>query len=121
MPRVIHFEIPTDEPERAVQFYTKVFGWDIQKWNGPQEYWVVTTGPADKPGINGGLFRRQGPVNCVNTIDVPSVDDFAATITENGGQVVVPKMAIPGVGYLIYCQDTEGNIFGICEDDPSAQ
>ena len=74
MPRVIHFEISADDPQRAADFYTKIFGWEIKKWPGPQDYWLVTTGPNDKPGINGGLFKRQGPVGHVNTIDVPSVD-----------------------------------------------
>src|SRR3972149_5570591 len=62
MPRVIHFEIAADDPERAVAFYRKVFGWEIQKWEGPMEYWVITTGPKEEPGIDGGLGRRrQGP------------------------------------------------------------
>lgn len=121
MPRVVHFEISADEPERAVRFYTDVFGWKTEKWGGPKDYWLITTGADEQPGINGGVFKREGPVNFVNTIDVPSVDDFAAKITEHGGKVVVPKMAIPGVGYLIYCQDTESNVFGIMQGDPSAQ
>lgn len=121
MPRVIHFEISADDPQRAADFYSKIFGWEIKKWPGPQEYWLVTTGPNNKPGINGGLFKRQGPVGHVNTIDVPSVDDFTAKVTANGGKAVVPKMAIPGVGWLIYCQDTEGSVFGITEEDKSAK
>ena len=121
MPRVIHFEISADDPQRAADFYFKSFGWEIKKWPGSQEYWLVTTGPNDKPGINGGLFKRLRPVGHVNTIDVPSVDDFAAKITANGGKVVVPKMAIPGVGWLVYCQDTEGSIFGITKEDKSAK
>ncbi|HEX8843870.1 MAG TPA: VOC family protein [Pyrinomonadaceae bacterium] len=121
MPRVVHFEISADEPERAVKFYTDVFGWDVEKWGGPKDYWLITTGSEDQPGINGGVFKREGPVNFVNTIDVASVDESAAKITEHGGRVVVPKMAIPGVGHLIYCQDTENNVFGIMQCDPSAQ
>jgi predicted enzyme related to lactoylglutathione lyase len=121
MNRVVHFEISADEPERAVKFYTDVFGWNMQKWGGPKDYWLVTTGAQDEPGINGGVFKREGPVNFVNTIEVASVDDFAAKVTENGGKVVVPKMAIPGVGYLVYCQDTESNVFGIMQGDEAAQ
>ncbi len=121
MPRVIHFEVTADDPERATQFYSKVFGWQVQKWAGPEDYWLITTGEAGTPGIDGGLMRRgniTAPV--VNTIDVPSVDDFVAKITANGGSVVAPKMPIPGIGYLAYCQDTEGNMFGIMQSDPSA-
>jgi hypothetical protein len=122
MPRVIHFEISADQPERAIEFYEKVFNWKVQKWDGPQTYWLLMTGEEGQPGINGGLMKRTA--NCpgtVNSIDVPSVDDYAAKITEHGGQVVVPKMAISGVGYVAYCQDTEGNIFGIFQGDRSAQ
>ncbi len=57
----------------------------------------------------------------INSVDVPSVDDFVTKVTQNGGKVVAPKMAIPGVGYIAYCQDTEGNTFGIFESDPSAK
>ncbi len=121
MPRVIHFEISADDCDRALKFYQAVFGWQFTKWNGPEEYWLVNTGPNDKPGINGGLFKRKGPVGHVNTVDVPAVDDFAAKITAAGGKVVVPKMTIPGIGYLIYCQDTEGSVFGISQNDPAAK
>jgi len=59
MPRVIHFEIPADDPARAVKFYADVFGWQSQKWDGPMEYWLVATGKAPAPGIDGGILRRQ--------------------------------------------------------------
>lgn len=121
MPRVIHFEISADDTERARQFYADVFGWDFEQWGGPKEYWLVKTGDEAQPGINGGLFKRDGQVGHVNTIDVPSVDEFAERVGERGGRVVMPKMAIPGVGYLVYCQDTEQNVFGIMQEDASAQ
>ena len=121
MPRVIHFELTADDPERATQFYSKVFGWQIQKWEGPQDYWLITTGEAGTLGIDGAIMRRgdfSAPV--INTIDVPSVDEFVAKITANGGSVVAPKMPIPGIGYFAYCKDTEGNMFGVMQSDPSA-
>lgn len=121
MPRVIHFEVSADDPERASQFYSGVFGWDIKKWGGPRDYRLVSTGATDQPGIDGGIFKREGSINYVNTIDVPSVDDYSARVTEHGGSVVVPKHAIPGVGYLVYCQDTENNVFGIVQMDESVQ
>lgn len=122
MLRVIHFEINVDQPERAIRFYTDVFGWKIHKWEGPEDYWLVITGEGDQPGIDGALMRRMSPsAGTINTINVPSVDDFAAKITENGGKVVTPKMAIPGVGYFAYCQDTEGNLFGIIQEDKMAK
>ena len=57
MPRVIHFEIHADNPDRAARFYTELFGWTFNKWGGPMEYWVLITGPEGTPGINGGTLR----------------------------------------------------------------
>ncbi|UCF78160.1 MAG: VOC family protein [Candidatus Eiseniibacteriota bacterium] len=121
MLRVTHFEIHADEPERAVEFYEKVFGWKIHKWQGPMEYWLVSTGPDGQPGINGGIMRREAGGTTYNTIDVPSVDEFIRKVGEAGGKVKAPKIAVPGVGYMAYCQDTEGNTFGIMEEDSSAK
>ena len=120
MPRVIHFEIPADHPDRAVKFYSDIFGWSFQKWAGPTDYWLVNTGDTG-PGINGGLLRRSHPgASPVNTVDVASVDESLRKIEQAGGKTVAGKMAIPGVGYLAYCQDPEGNTFGIMQADASA-
>ncbi|MCK4804998.1 MAG: VOC family protein [Spirochaetes bacterium] len=122
MLRVTHFEISVDDPERAIKFYADAFGWKIKKWEGPMDYWLITTGPEDQPGIDGGLMKREHPgASTTNTIDVPSVDEFISKITEAGGKIVAPKQSIPGVGYFAYCQDTEGNTFGIMEEDTSAK
>jgi len=122
MSRVIHFEIPADNPERAVDFYRKVFGWNFQKWGGPQEYWLVSTGPDTEPGINGGLLPRQHPgAGTCNTIGVSSVDQAVANVTQHGEKTVMPKTVIPGVGYLAYCSDTEGNVFGMMQPDTNAK
>jgi predicted enzyme related to lactoylglutathione lyase len=122
MPRVIHFEVSADDPERALAFYKNVFGWEFHKWEGPQDYWLIQTGPKNQPGIDGGMFRRQGPMTGhVNSIDVPSIDEYLAKITANGGEIALPKMAIPGVGWLAYAKDSEGSIFGIHQPDPSAK
>jgi predicted enzyme related to lactoylglutathione lyase len=122
MPRIIHFDIPADDPARAQKFYQDVFGWKFDKWNGPMEYWMVKTGDDKQPGINGGLAKRMpGQAGVTNTIDVPSVDEFAKKIQSKGGKVIVPKMAIPGVGYFAQCLDTEGNIFGIIQMDQNAK
>jgi uncharacterized protein len=120
MPRVIHFELGADDPERAVKFYQDVFGWQIHKWDGPQDYWLITTGETGTPGIDGAIMRREPEMTTINTIDVASVDDAVAKITASGGIVVAPKMPIPGMGYFAYCKDTEGNTFGVMENDPSA-
>lgn len=127
MPRVVHFEIHAADPDRAVNFYKNLFGWEFQKWEGPMEYWLVITGPNDQPGINGGLVRRQGEIDgqaviaYVCTVDVENLDASVEKAVNNGGQIALPKMPIPGMGWLAYCKDTEGNIFGMMQGDPNAQ
>jgi len=127
MPRVIHFEIHADNPERAIAFYRQTLDWTFDKWEGPMPYWLVKTGPENEPGINGGLLPRRCPLDAgeaviayVCTVGVSSVDEYSAKAIAAGGQVVVPKMAIPSVGWLVYCKDTEGNIFGMMQSDPGA-
>jgi len=127
MPRVIHFEIHAGDPDRAVKFYESLLGWTFQKWEGPMDYWLVNTGPDSQPGINGGLLRRQGELDgqaviaYVCTVDVENVDASITKAQSLGAQVVVPKMPIPGMGWLVYCKDTEGNIFGMMQADPEAK
>lgn len=127
MPRVVHFEIHAADPARGVKFYENVFGWTFQKWEGPMEYWLITTGPDDQPGINGGLLPRRGEIDgeaviaYVCTVDVADLDASIATVAANGGTMAVPKMPIPGMGWLAYCKDTEGNIFGMMQSDPNAK
>jgi len=122
MPRPVHFEIPAEQPERAMRFYESIFGWTFERWGGPVEYWIIRTGPASEPGIDGGLMRRRDPAQpCVNTVAVADLDATLKQVDAAGGLCVVPKMPIPGVGWLAYCKDTEGFIFGIMQADPAAQ
>ena len=121
MNRVVHFELGAVDPARAVEFYKSVFGWEAQRF-GAAEYWLMKTGTAPEPGIDGGIMRHKDSApRTVNSIAVDSVDDYAVKIEAHGGKVVVPKMTIPGVGYVVYCNDTEGNIFGIFQADHSVQ
>jgi predicted enzyme related to lactoylglutathione lyase len=136
MNRVMHFEIQAAEPERAARFYRTVFGWDINEWVVPgvempneNRYWLARTGTKSERGIDGGILFRRGPaptegqsVNAyVCTIGVASLDESVAKTVAEGATLVVPKMPIKGVGWLAYCKDTEGNIFGMMQDDPSAK
>jgi uncharacterized protein len=122
MSRVIHFEIPADDLERAANFYRKAFGWKIEKWPGPMEYWMVATGTDGTPGINGGLMRKQAPtVATTNTIGVDSVDAAVTAVQNAGGKLVVPKAPIPTIGYFAYCQDPEGSLFGVMQADTNAK
>ena len=126
MARVIHFEIHAENPDRAVKFYKDLFGWEFTKWDGPQPYWLIKTGPDGQPGINGGLVPRRGAIDgqavlaYVCTVDTTSVDDSVKKAVAGGGTIALPKMPIPGVGWLAYCKDTEGNIFGMMQSDPKA-
>ena len=126
--RVVHFEIYADEPERAIKFYETTFGWDFMKWEGStMEYWLVMTGDPSTPGIDGGLMKfpseekGEGHAAYVCTIDVADLDAKMAEVKAAGGVVVVEKMTVPGVGYMAYALDTEGNMFGMMEMDQTAK
>ncbi len=85
------------------------------------DYWMAKTG-TEEPGIDGGLSKRMpGQTGMTNTISVPSVDEFSKKVTEKGGQLIIPKMAIPKIGWFAQCMDTEGNAFGIIETDDKAK
>ena len=121
MPRVIHFEVPCDDLERARQFYGTVFDWTFEPYGDDTSYWLVTTGK-DEPGIDGGFGQRNPSMPQVtNSIGVPSVDEFVAKVEAGGGKILFPRMAVPGMGWLAYCQDTEGNAFGLFQYDSGAR
>ena len=120
MPRPIHFDLSADDPERAAGFYRNVFGWNVEKWKGPTDYWMMTTGDDTHPGITGGVAARISPQDTTAVIiDVDSVDDVARAVESAGGEIRETKKPIPGVGYLVMCRDTEGNTFGIMQIDES--
>jgi len=138
MNRIIHFEIHAGDPERAVKFYRNVFGWEIHEWVIPgiqlkdeNRYWLVTTGPETEAGINGGIVFRQGQVpapvdgQAVNafvcTIGVANLDESVDKVLKFGGNVTIPRMAVQGIGWWANCKDTEGNLFGMMQEDPNAQ
>jgi uncharacterized protein len=120
MGRVIHFEIHAEDTDRAEAFYTGLFGWTAERYGGPVDYRVLTTGPDGSPGINGAILQRQDdrpgasqPVNAfVCTIEVDSIEDTERAVPDAGGEQVVERMEVPGVGHLSYFKDTEGNLFG---------
>jgi predicted enzyme related to lactoylglutathione lyase len=85
------------------------------------EYWFVITGPDDTPGINGGLSARQAPESrVVNTVEIQDLDGTLTRVTDAGGQVVVPRSPIPGVGWFAQFADPEGNLFGLMQPDADA-
>jgi predicted enzyme related to lactoylglutathione lyase len=127
MNRVVHFEVHADDPERAMTFYSRLFGWKFTKWAAPVEYWVIETGPRAEPGIDGGLLPRRQPIDgqaitaYICTTEVADLDHTMKAAQELGSAVALPKMPIPGIGWLAYLRDTEGNTFGIMQSDPRAK
>ena len=136
MSTIVHFEIPSDDIERAKKFYNDLFGWKIEKWaamdnrqltsaaTGQQmEYWMVTT--TDDRGnkaIGGGMMKRvQQCQQITNYINVRSVDEYSEKVEMLGGRVVAPKHPVPGMGYFAICLDTENNCFGIWESNETAK
>lgn len=125
MARVIHFELHADQPERAIAFYRSSLGWEFEEYEGEDEYWIIRTGAPDEPGIDGGMVRRQAPLEgegirtFVCTVEVEDLDGTIEDVRHSGGQIVLDKQEVPGLGWLAYFQDTEGNILGALE--PSAE
>jgi uncharacterized protein len=112
-----HFSINADDVSRARGFYEKTFGWQFESW-GPPNFYLIRTGSDEDPGLHGALQERREIVKgkpmygfeC--TIGVDSIDETIAAIEANGGKVVMPKFTIPGVGTLIFFEDTEGTVVG---------
>jgi hypothetical protein len=127
--RPVHFEIHASDPERLIEFYRGLFGWRFEAWGPPGTYWVISTGSKEEPGIDGGLVPRRGaaPVEgqAVNafvcTVEVMSARDSLEKATRLGGREAVPLMPIPGVGWLAYAKDPDGNIVGMMQNDPEAK
>jgi len=119
---IVHFEIPADDLGKLRKFYSELFGWKIEKMPGPMDYWAIKTVPVNekgmpiRPGVNGGMMKRQHPEHKpFNYIAVESVDEYTKKIETLGGTVLVPKMEVPGIGWWALALDPEGNQFGILE------
>ncbi|HOT93641.1 MAG TPA: VOC family protein [Methanoregulaceae archaeon] len=122
MPTIVHFDLPADDIGRAQSFYASLFGWTFERYAGPIEYYAIgTTNDDGTPGIGGGMGPRGAPgQQMMNYIGVPSVADYLARVEGLGGAVLLPRTTIPSIGYLAVCRDTEGNAFGLFEEDPGA-
>ncbi len=121
--RVVHFEIPVDDGDRARAFYGDVFGWQLM--HVPEmNYTLVTTGPTD-PGkgpteygfINGGMLDREGEWSSPNIVlEVDNLEDSLKAVTAAGGSVVQERQTVGDMGFSAYCKDTEGNLVGLWEN-----
>jgi predicted enzyme related to lactoylglutathione lyase len=117
MPAIVHFEIHYDDGERASKFYTELFGWRVENVPGTV-YWNITT----QEGTYGGLMKRFNPNQKITSyFGFHSVQEASERVEALGGKVLVPKMAVPKLGYYALCIDTEGNVFGLWENDPQAE
>jgi len=115
--RIVHFEIPANEPQKLTKFYSDLFGWKFQKAAiaGP-EYWLCDTG-SEGPGINGAVMQRQHAQQpWMNYVDVASIDAAIEKATKLGAKVALPKMPVPGVGAVAAIIDPQGNICGLWEE-----
>ena len=117
MAKVVHFEIPAEDPVRTVDFFSKVFGWKFNRW-GEMEYYLSESGPADEPGIEGAVMKWNSPNQpIVNTIQVADMATTIQAIIDNGGEIVVPLQEIPDVGTNCYFKDPSGYIHGVMQPD----
>jgi hypothetical protein len=118
--RVVHFEVPFDDADRARDFYKEVFGWQIQPMP-EMNYNMVSTGPTSDQGmpsepgfIGGGMMQRQAPVNSpVLTLEVDDIEATINAIEKHGGAAVGEKMAVGDMGFAAYFSDSEGNLMGL--------
>ena len=121
MNRFTHFELVTDDREKTAAFYRAVFGWQIQKWDGPVDYWLVNTGDQSTLGINGGLMQAGGDFSgTINTVGVEDIDATLAKVKANGGTIIFEKSPVPGVGQLAYFKDNCGIVVGVLQPDPNS-
>jgi len=122
MPRISYLDFSAEDPERAVNFYSKIFGWQINKWDGPMEFWEIKTGEPNELGIDGGLSKRDRIGQWTTPfINVSSVELYIAKIEAEGGRIIQPKAAIPGIGYTMLFKDTESNTIGLFEENKNAK
>ena len=117
---IVHFEIPGENMENLVAFYSELFGWGFERAPGPEEYWMIQTVPetdSPAPTVNGGLFRRESAdQHIINYVSVESLDNCSRRIEELGGRVVTPKREVFDMGWVAVAEDPEGNRFAIWQD-----
>jgi len=122
MPTIVHFDVASEDPERAKKFYAALFGWKFQSVPEFQYNLIETTNTDGSPGVRGGLGKRMDPSQRItNYFGVKSIDAAMGQVKNLGGKIISPKMPVPGMGYLVNCIDTEGNVFGLWEENAGAK
>jgi uncharacterized protein len=116
----MHFELAADDVAKLADFYRGVFDWKIEKAPGDMEYWMINTGEGEG-GPNGGMMKKMTPSQGIlDYFGVESVDEFAKKVSSRGGQVLADKQPVPQMGWFAVCQDPEGNVFALWQNDTSA-
>jgi len=122
MSTIVHFDVPTENVERAKNFYSTLFGWKFESYPEMEYNLITTTNLDGTPGVGGGMGKRMDPSQrMLNYFGVPSIDAAMIQVTSLGGKVLTEKMTVPGMGFLANCMDTEGNTFGLWEEDAQAR
>lgn len=119
--RIVWFEVPADNPERAKKFYGSLFGWNIKLFPGMTDYWHIDTGGGDETPDGGLMVRKYPEQPITNYISVSSVTRAMAKVETLGGTICKPKTAVPQMGYFAICRDTEGNEFALWEMNDRAK
>src|SRR5512136_3203500 len=122
MPAIVHFDVPTDDVERAKKFYSALLGWKFESYPEMQYNLITTTNLEGSPGVGGGMGKRMDPSQrMMNYFGVKSIDASIQEVKRLGGKMLTGKMAVPAMGYLANCVDTEGNTFGLWEENREAR
>jgi predicted enzyme related to lactoylglutathione lyase len=122
MARVVHFELPTTDIQKSKAFYEKIFDWKMNPFPGQMEYLLINTGDPKVPGINGGLGGAANEFKAtVTTVDVDDIDATLKLVEANGGQIIMPKDIIPGIGYLAYIREPGGAVLGVIQALPGSR
>lgn len=121
MPSITHFEVPADDTGRAQEFYKDVFGWEFNEVPGMDYIIIKTQKHTGEDGMGGGMMKRMEPKQTItNYVEVDDIDAYTKKVEDNGGKVIVPKTAVPGMGYFIQFLDTENNVMAIWMNDSNA-
>ncbi len=122
MSAIVHFDVPADDVERAKKFYSELLEWKFESFPAMQYNLITTTSLDGTPGIGGGMGKRMDPSQrMMNYFGIRSIDAAMEQVKSLGGKVLSEKMAVPGMGFLANCMDTEGNMFGLWEENTQAR
>lgn len=122
MPTIVHFDVAAEDVGRAKKFYSALFGWKFESFPEMQYNLITTMNLDGTPGVGGGMGKRMDPSQrMTNYFGVTSIDAAMKEVKRLGGTVITEKMAVPQMGYLANCLDTEGNAFGLWQADTGAR